>query len=184
MRFASTRCLRAILPATLAIISPAIPAAAATLTFNVQNVGREAYTGGDITINDTLGPDGAVNVTIDNFYILGFAREASIAGSAFNFNGKQLINLYGGFNSPVPSPAAFPPFYQFAFFGDNLFDNGRINLDNLLANSAGGSVSYALFQPSIVLALPETGTWAMMVFGIGIAGAALRRRRSARVSFA
>lgn len=48
---------------------------------------------------------------------------------------------------------------------------GNTSIDNVVAVSAAGAV-------------PEPASWAMMIVGVGVAGGALRRRRSAKVGFA
>lgn len=54
-----------------------------------------------------------------------------------------------------------------------------------LANGVGGA-DYVVSTRSLIVAVPEPATWAMMIAGFGLAGAAMRRRRriSAAVSFA
>ncbi|HWI86921.1 MAG TPA: FxDxF family PEP-CTERM protein [Sphingomonas sp.] len=47
-----------------------------------------------------------------------------------------------------------------------------------------GNASYGANVSFIPLSTPETGTWAMMVIGFGMAGSALRaRRRSTKIAF-
>ncbi|MET3827239.1 hypothetical protein ABIC16_002932 [Sphingomonas sp. PvP055] len=56
------------------------------------------------------------------------------------------------------------------------------------ANTSTKSLSsfvYAKFTPSMTAAVPEPGTWAMMLAGFGLMGAALRyRKRSTKLRFA
>ncbi len=48
---------------------------------------------------------------------------------------------------------------------------------------AGGTVRYALLDQGSLPAVPEPATWGMMIVGLGIVGASMRRR-STKVSFA
>lgn len=59
---------------------------------------------------------------------------------------------------------------QFGSYGENF----KADVD--LARFYSGVASYA--QASAIGAVPEPATWAMMILGFGIAGAAMRRRRN------
>lgn len=72
-------------------------------------------------------------------------------------------------------------------------NNATTSLDFSLPSAIGantsttslGSFVYAKFTPSLMAAVPEPGTWAMMLAGFGMMGAALRyRKRSTKLSFA
>ncbi|MFN3513494.1 MAG: FxDxF family PEP-CTERM protein [Phenylobacterium sp.] len=72
---------------------------------------------------------------------------------------------------------------EFRFLNDLLVTGGMQQL--IVSGTSGGNGSYAgtlTFFPSA--AIPEPATWAMMIAGFGLAGAALRRRRSEHLAFA
>jgi hypothetical protein len=58
------------------------------------------------------------------------------------------------------------------FFGGYISDEG---MDNFITNGVGSA------NPG---AVPEPATWAMMIFGFGVTGSAMRRRRSAKPALA
>ncbi len=62
---------------------------------------------------------------------------------------------------------------------------GDVSYTHLTLGMSRGNGSYAgtaTFEPS---AVPEAGTWAIMLFGIGGIGASMRvRRRQAKVAYA
>lgn len=91
---------------------------------------------------------------------------ASFNGYSIDFSGRKLTSVtLGGSSSFAPA---------FTFNGGNL----SFNVSGLSVN-AGDSVVF-----NIAAAVPEPASWAMMIAGFGLAGAALRRRRQATVVFA
>ncbi len=65
-------------------------------------------------------------------------------------------------------------FTQVTFWGDGFGE----------ALYAGGTIRYSAIGVGTLPGVPEPTTWAMMIAGFGLAGAALRRRRASTVSFA
>jgi hypothetical protein len=64
-----------------------------------------------------------------------------------------------------------------AYTLSQIFSPGGVNT-LVLKGVAGGSASYSGTVNFTVAPVPEPTTWAMMIAGLGIAGAALRRRAS------
>jgi hypothetical protein len=88
-------------------------------------------------------------------------------------NGLTYIGVhYGAGQGPVNTPGGVTAFYR--------FDAG-VNLDSI--SFTNGSVSgVALYATGG--AVPEPATWAMMIGGFGVIGAASRRRTRATVTYA
>ena len=89
-------------------------------------------------------------------------------------NGLTYIGVhYGNGQGPVPNnPGGVTAFYR--------FDAG-VNLDSIsFTNGSVSGVSLYSTGPAV----PEPATWAMMLGGFGVLGAAMRRRRRTTVTFA
>lgn len=56
---------------------------------------------------------------------------------------------------------------------------GPITTDQFRFSATGGDGYYALSEFQAFQAVPEPGTWAMMIIGFGVLGSVLRRRRPA-----
>lgn len=88
-------------------------------------------------------------------------------------NGLTYVGIhYGRGQGPVNNPGGVTAFYK--------FDAG-VNLDQITFTngSVSGVVLYSTGTPSV----PEPASWAMLIAGMGIVGASMRRRKTA-VSFA
>jgi PEP-CTERM motif len=57
-----------------------------------------------------------------------------------------------------------------------LTNNGAIRFDT--------APSAAIFQATVSGAVPEPGSWTLLIAGFGLSGAAMRRTRKVRVAFA
>ena len=98
------------------------------------------------------------------------------AGDSINFN----------FGSFTPRPGGAPDgFYNF-FVAKVFIETYRFDVDNNfisanfdVATSCGNGDDRCAFSRTVQGVVPEPGTWALMIGGFGLAGAALRRRRAA-----
>jgi len=88
-------------------------------------------------------------------------------------NGLTYIGVhYGAGNGPVDNAGGVTAFYRF---------NAGTNLDSI--SFTNGSVSgVALYSTGV--AVPEPATWAMMLGGFGVLGAAARRRQRTAITCA
>lgn len=68
-----------------------------------------------------------------------------------------------------------------AFGGNGVTFSGTVRIGGA---GGSGSASEIFFENGNFAAVPEPATWAMMIGGFGVVGAAMRRRRSVQVSFA
>lgn len=98
---------------------------------------------------------------------------ASVDGAAFN------QTLSGTLGNGTSNYLYF--FSTDAFGGDGLTFTGTVRIGG--ANGTG-SASEIFFENGNFAAVPEPATWAMMIGGFGLIGAASRRRGRASVSFA
>ena len=76
-------------------------------------------------------------------------------------------------------------------FNQGLSGSGRVNLDmggqsgiTSILFTNGGNNCDPFYLDSFASAVPEASTWSMMILGLGMAGASLRRRRKPSVAFA
>lgn len=72
---------------------------------------------------------------------------------------------------------------EFRYLTDLLLGPGKINTLTI-TGTTGGDASYSgTLSFSNAAGVPEPSTWLMMIFGIGFAGMALRRRQAVRVLY-
>ena len=82
-----------------------------------------------------------------------------VAGFAFVVDALQQVHL----NAMVFNQPGFGTF--------------RIALEASVTDATGGPESFLAFNRAAVAAVPEPGTWGMMLLGFGVVGSAVRRRR-------
>ena len=101
---------------------------------------------------------------------------ANPANFATALNGVTYIGIhYGRGQGPVSVPGGVTAFYR--------FDAG-VNADTFGINP--GSISGVSLYSTGLAGVPEPATWAMMIFGFGLIGGALRSRKAqaTRVTYA
>ena len=114
------------------------------------------------------------------------------AGPAVTYSAVPLTNILSGLNSSTSVDFAGllnGDVYFGVHYGNGANGPGnsttfyRLNAANLdiITLNLNASSTATLFAAAA--AVPEAGTWAMMVAGFGLAGAAMRRRRT-RITFA
>lgn len=192
-RAARIAALTTISAATMALSSAPASAAVFTTTFNADLMTTPvtfSFNGGSFTfsssgdwfspLNISTGGTGAVRTVFgqpstdfpDRGTVIygpdtlgGFASFPDTTNIRFS-NGGNLLGLRVTFGGE--------DFYGFARTTDNI-------LNSISFETVGG----VPINATAVLAVPEPATWAMLILGFGVTGAALRRRRNAvRLHFA
>jgi hypothetical protein len=150
---------------------------------NIAGGGSAMIDGTTQAVFETLKAVGLEEETI----FLGITSEG---GTALGYE----VDYYGTVNNHVASGSALGNFVAKDLDGDGLVDVGQ-GYDVALAMESGfrlaggaqgqwvtrtlfgsGSLGSVTFDRPATGAVPEPGTWAMMIAGLGIVGAAMRRR--------
>lgn len=130
------------------------------------------------------GPGGTIsNTTLDggNYSNHGFASLGSLPGgvSAILNNGTpgNIVDFFYGFGGGKVYYSSIPFDFYLGGGGNNGDSFRNIYGPNVVAQAASlaGDVNGAV---------PEPGTWALMIAGFGLVGAAMRRRQKATVRYA
>ncbi len=132
------------------------------------NVNGSRYLNVNITSDTGAGGPGSVTFTFDTA-ITAFGADFR----SLNNNVLRTYAVVGGITfDPLPMAPNFLGFVSDTAFTTVTFfnplgggNNDQFGLDNLTTSGGG--------------AIPEPGTWALMIGGFGLAGAALRRRQAA-----
>lgn len=131
----------------------------------------------NIQITDSHGTLNLIPSTSD-FGYTGFGFSATATDLFFNFSGGG----YALFQSPTVGSGQ--NFFCFASSSCGL----RGNAENLLVGSTLSEISSTPRQGNLIVAsirgaVPEPGTWAMMLVGFGAIGMAMRQTRKAKFSY-
>lgn len=182
--------------AVAAFAVSAVPASAAGFIGNNVVINR-LYVGSVFQTTSTT-VDSGVEYS-DNFFnidISGNAVTFSSRGGLFS-TGDTIYEILGlDYDGDPATPNAIQDFTTFQFYEGgigatpisadraSIGPDGRFRME--LDYAHGGSNTYARvsFGPSVDSAVPEPATWAMMIAGFGIAGAAMRRGRRSTATLA
>lgn len=173
------------------VVLAAMPASATVTVYTVSGafVGGGGNLSGTFTVDDSLYSVGneknaitALNLAISGVDLTG------LSVSYYNyFAASQTNNIQLSFG---PSSAVFPGILSLNATGDQFF-HGTLASNALSAiyalpgspiprsMSSGTITAPAATTPSVPDAAPEPSTWALMLAGFGLTGAALRRRAPA-----
>ena len=188
--------------ATAAAMFAATPAAA-QVTFTGSTAGCFGGACAPVAGNSVIGgltfSSGTFNQTTDNtgFLALGGTSDGlgtfTLTGASFNYNATP-FNLLVSFTAPTgtaPGNSLFTTLLTGSVTGNNS-GGVFVDFDNAMRNftSSAGPFSFAINDVSISsnsatqiisgriqAAVPEPGTWAMMLVGFGAIGYSMRRRR-------
>ena len=115
--------------------------------------------------------------SVDTFNVLNFLNSAG--QTIYSITGAQLLgaNATGAQELPTTNPLV-----TFTFTGADS-NVAAMQLTSTDPNPNSSNYSFEIDNLAIS-PVPEPATWGMMMLGLGVAGASLRRRRSTKVRFA
>ncbi len=183
-----------------ALVAAVISGSAAQAATVLKSYNLEAYKNGALVISGTF----SVNVEADTQHVSVYNQQASLASadltlgsthfvlantglfresSPFSYNDNNLYTLYGKVGTGLGQGTGVGGATDDFSFIFNPYNGTFANLSFATANPAAGGT----FADRIVLtaaAVPEPASWALMIGGFAIAGAAMRRRTRTAVRFA
>jgi hypothetical protein len=192
-----------LLAASAALAATGAPATAATTIYTSQSAFLAALSSSTVedfsdttyvpglTITSTYGGtagSGVFNDQVDGF--TGYTTTFDLASGiyAFGFNLDETPNDFGAGINLTLTPGGLLPVtlsgYTGGFFG---FISDTAFTSVLFSAPGQGVETYSLDNltfSSAVAAVPEPAAWLMMIFGFGVAGGAVRRRKRAAQAFA
>ena len=164
----------------IAAVGFALPAVAAPLSFTLTG-SREA----SFVLDSNPTPTSFSSIILGGTNFGDQISFSDVGGSYGGTPGVATIGFGTGLAATLNIGSPSLGFTQFV--GPNLFSGtaanpifsaGTFSLSSIVSGNSTLTIS------SLVGAVPEPGTWAMMILGLGMAGAGLRyRRRSTSVSY-
>jgi len=151
-----------------------IPAQAAVFLFEQGGYTDGATASGQFTGMD-LDFDGAINSLMGEVTDFKVTFSGNSVVNAFTLTTADLIGLY---YSPAKFQILTASSPQFLLNSDN---GPCAPLCSAIIAASG--IDFTVQVPSIS-AVPEPATWALMILGFGLVGAAMRRRRTLTVRYA
>ncbi len=129
------------------------------------------------------------SVDTDAFYTsLDFGAGVDIAYFGYNLNGTDVVVPGGGISTSETfwqDIAGFDPMtLRSIYFVTNGGGSVTVGFGTTSSDNVGPVIDNILATVTAVSAVPEPGTWSLMIAGFGLAGLAMRRRRGTMVSFA
>lgn len=138
----------------------------------------------DVKCTPTAGPcsfsDTATFVTPKDFTTLSATISSILSGGNLATNIDFTSVMINGVEFAIGSTGTT----EFRYLSDLLLGPGKLNTLTI-SGTTGGDASYGgTLTFAGAAGVPEPSTWLMMIMGVGIAGAALRRRRqTVRLSY-
>ncbi len=198
-----SRSYRLIRPALAVLaLAAASPAAAGTFAFTGTTmndtpppiVGSPLCAPGDLRV--AFSPANSTAAGTSNFGAFGPSLAHCLtppptvySGGVFDFAfaaGDSLLGTYSGFFTPTATPGFLNNTVNFVVTGGTgrfLGASGAFQAIGTLDRTVPRPLSQNTFSGTLNLpAVPEPATWAMMILGFGLTGAAVRRRRTAGLS--
>lgn len=134
----------------------------------------------EFTFSHVVGASGLVSFD----WNFDASIDACCSGLNFYVNGSLLANLAGGY---FGDPYLFPATMASGSYSTLVNAGDTIAFGAFSADSCCGATVNTISNfraPDSQAAVPEPGTWAMMLVGFGLLGGVMRRRQNAMVRFA
>lgn len=187
--------------AAAAIMAAAVPANATLLvngSFDADlagwTVGRTGGTTGFVSPNSVwfnlAAPAAQFRTGVSNFYTLSQSVVTTIGEryrlTYFVLNQDSTFNQFDVTTGAVTSSTSFEgPFEGFVSFTQDFIATSETSLVQFAVRHGGVKDNWLFVDDvSLVNVIPEPESWAMLIAGFGLIGAAARRRRSGRVMVA
>jgi hypothetical protein len=142
----------------------------------------------DGSISTSFGQSGITAGTFSHIYQFTLPQDGTASGSiitsAVTFQGKTDLDLTSVFFNGVQLTGFFGGGINEFVFANAVPITAGVQNELIINGVSRGNGSYGgqgVFAPTGV---PEPAAWGMMIGGFGLAGAAMRRARSTRVTYA
>lgn len=123
--------------------------------------------------------DSITFVTPNNYNTLSATISSILSGTNLTTNVDFTSVMINGVEFAIGSTGSV----EFRYLANLLLGAGQTNTLTVSGMSGGDSSYSGTFSFSGAAGVPEPSTWLMMIFGIGFAGMALRRRQTVRVQY-
>ena len=155
----------------------------ASITLDENSIIEFFFLGAESGYNDTFNASGVVyNEANGNFFPGGipigsaFFAAGALTVATINFTTDGLLD--GGANAG-PGDAGFGIFLQEGFQSGGAVSSFLLGYDDQITNPDDDNHDDLMVLAVVRSAVPEPGTWAMLLAGFGMLGAAMRRKSRA-----